>query len=61
MRTRQYSTIRELDFLGSAVILTVGGDYRFASGWRLEPGRAKTSLVETSADVVFILGVSRGF
>jgi Protein of unknown function (DUF3187) len=51
----------QLDFLGSAVILTVGGDYRFASGWQLEAGVSEDIALETSSDVVFILGVSRGF
>jgi Protein of unknown function (DUF3187) len=50
-----------LDFLGEGVLLTVGGDYRFDSGWRLEVGVSEDIAVETSPDVVLIMGVHRDY
>lgn len=47
-----------LDFFSEAVVLTVGGDYRFASGWRLDLGVSEDIAVEHSPDVAFILGIS---
>lgn len=46
-----------LDFFSDAVILTVGGDYRFTDDWRLELGVSEDLAVEHSPDVVFILGL----
>lgn len=51
----------DLDYFGDAVILTVGGDYRFASGWRLDAGVSEDIAVETSPDVVFVFGLRRDF
>jgi hypothetical protein len=51
----------DLDFLGDAVLLTVGGDYRFESGWRLDMGVSEDIAVETSPDVVLIIGVRRDY
>jgi len=51
----------QLDFLGQAVILTVGGAYRFQSGWVLDAGVSEDVMVEASPDVVFVLGLRRGF
>lgn len=51
----------QLDFLGQAVILTVGGAYRFQSGWVLDAGVSEDVLVDASPDVVFVLGLRRGF
>jgi hypothetical protein len=51
----------ELDFLGEAVVLTVGGDYRFASGWLMNIGVSEDIAVEHSPDVVFVFGVTRGW
>lgn len=51
----------ELDFLGEAVVLTVGGDYLFASGWRLDVGVSEDLAVEHSPDVVFIASVTRAW
>jgi hypothetical protein len=48
-----------LDFLSDAVVLTVGGDYQFASGWRLDLGVSEDIAVEHSADVVFLFSVKR--
>lgn len=51
----------ELDFLDEAVVLTVGGDYRFASGWQLDLGVSEDLAVEHSPDVVFIVALKRGW
>jgi hypothetical protein len=50
----------DLDFLGDALVLTVGGDYRFASGWQLDVAVSEDIAVESSSDVVFVLGIRRG-
>lgn len=51
----------DLDFFSEAVVLTVGGDYRFNSGWQLELGVSEDIAVEHSPDVVFILSVKQGW
>jgi hypothetical protein len=51
----------DLDFFSEAVVLTVGGDYYFASGWRLELGVSEDIAVEHSPDVVFVLGVKQSW
>jgi hypothetical protein len=51
----------ELDFLGDALVLTVGGDYRFASGWRLDVAVSEDIAVESASDVVFVFGLRRGW
>lgn len=48
-----------LDFLSDAVVLTVGGDYIFESGWRLDLGVSEDLAVEHSPDVVFVVSVSQ--
>lgn len=48
-----------VEFLGDAVILTVGGEYEFESGWRLDAGVSEDISVDASPDVVFVLGVRR--
>ena len=48
-----------LDYLGDATILTVGGDYRFASGWKLDFGVSEDVAVDASPDVVFVIGLRR--
>lgn len=50
-----------LELLGPAVILTVGGDYRFASGWLLDVGISEDIDVEASPDVTFVFGLRRQF
>jgi hypothetical protein len=50
-----------LDFFSDAVVLTVGGDYYFESGWRLDLGVSEDIAVEHSPDVVFILGVKQSW
>jgi uncharacterized protein DUF3187 len=49
----------DLDFLGDALVLTVGGDYRFASGWRLDVAVSEDIAVESASDVVFVFGLRR--
>jgi hypothetical protein len=49
----------DLDFLGAALVLTVGGDYRFESGWRFDFGVSEDVAVESASDVVFVLGLRR--
>jgi hypothetical protein len=51
----------ELDFLGDALVLTVGGDYRFASGWQLDIAVSEDIAVESASDVVFVFGVRRAW
>ncbi|HMN45056.1 MAG TPA: DUF3187 family protein [Povalibacter sp.] len=48
-----------LDYLGDALILTVGGAWKFASGWQIDFGVSEDIAVETSPDVVFVLGLRR--
>ena len=50
-----------LDFLSEAVVLTVGGDYRFDSGWRLNLGVSEDFAVEHSPDVVFVMGLKQAW
>lgn len=49
----------DLDFLGDALVLTFGGDYRFASGWRLDLAVSEDIAVESASDVVFVFGLRR--
>ena len=51
----------DLDFLDAAVVLTVGGDYRFASGWRLDLGVSEDLAVDHSPDVVFVAAIRRNY
>lgn len=50
-----------LDFLGDAVILTIGGAYRFESGWTVDAGVSEDIQVAASPDVVFVLGLRQRF
>lgn len=50
----------DLDFLSEALVLTIGGDYLFDSGWRVDFGVSEDIAVEHSPDVVFVLAVERG-
>ncbi|HWK73340.1 MAG TPA: DUF3187 family protein [Povalibacter sp.] len=50
-----------LDFLGDAVVLTIGGAYRFESGWTVDAGVSEDILVDASPDVVFVLGLRQQF
>jgi hypothetical protein len=49
----------DLDFLGDAFVLTVGGDYRFASGWQVDIAVSEDIAVESASDVVFVLGLKK--
>lgn len=49
----------QLDFLSNALVFTVGGDYRFDSGWKLDLAVSEDVAVETASDVVFVLGLRR--
>ena len=51
----------DVDFLGDAIVLTFGGDYRFASGWRLDVAVSEDIAVESASDVVFVLGLRRSW
>lgn len=51
----------DLDFLGPALVLTVGGDYRFASGWRLDVAVSEDVAVESASDIVFVFGLRRNW
>lgn len=47
------------DFLGDAFVLTVGGDYRFASGWQFDLAVSEDIAVESASDVVFVLSLKK--
>jgi hypothetical protein len=49
----------DLDYLGEAVILTVGGALHFGGGWRLNLGVSEDLAVESAPDVVFVLGITK--
>lgn len=49
----------EMGFLSEAVILSVGGSYRFDAGWVLDVGVSEDVQVDASPDVVFVLGLYR--
>lgn len=51
----------DLDFLNEAIVLTVGADYRFASGLLMNIGVSEDIAVEHSPDVVFFFSVKRGW
>jgi len=51
----------DLDFLGDAVVLSFGGDYRFESGWRFDVAVSEDIAVESSSDVVFVFGLRRSW
>ena len=48
----------DLEFLGDAAVLTVGGSMRFA-GWQLDLGVGEDIVVDASPDVVFVFGLRR--
>jgi Protein of unknown function (DUF3187) len=50
-----------LDILGAAAVLAAGGELRLESGWVVDIGVSEDILVETSPDVVFIFGLSKGW
>jgi hypothetical protein len=50
-----------LDFLDDAVVLSVGGSYRFDSAWELTLGVSEDIAVENSPDVVFLFDLKKTF
>jgi len=48
-----------LDLMGSAWILTVGGDFRFANDWHMQFGVGEDIKVEASPDVNFVLTIAK--
>lgn len=49
------------DLDGDAVVLTLGGSYRTAGGWRFDVGFSEDVQVAASPDIVFVLGVRHSF
>ena len=49
----------DFDFLGDAFVLTVGGDYHFASGWQFALAVSEDIAVESASDVVFVVGLKK--
>jgi hypothetical protein len=49
----------DLDYLGEAIIFTIGGSWTFKSGWRLDIGVSEDIVVDASPDVAFVIGVRR--
>lgn len=49
-----------LDMLGPAWTLTVGGEYRWRSGWRAQFGVGEDVKVDASPDVTFTLTLQKG-
>ena len=49
----------DLEFLAEAFVLTVGGDYRFVSGWQLDIAVSEDIAVESASDVVFVIGLKK--
>jgi hypothetical protein len=51
----------ELDFFKEAVVLTLGGRIAITPAWSLNIGVSEDIAVEQSPDVVFVVGVTRGW
>lgn len=49
----------QLDYLGDAVILNLGGAIDLGRHWQLSLGVSEDVMVETSPDVVFVVGLRR--
>jgi hypothetical protein len=58
--TAVYDT-NELDFLNDAVVLSVGGSYRFDSDWEIAVGVSEDIEVESAPDVVFLFDIKKTF
>jgi hypothetical protein len=50
----------KLRFLGDAVQLTLGAEYRSAGGWRWQLALSEDVLVDASPDFAILLGVQVG-
>jgi Protein of unknown function (DUF3187) len=51
----------DVDFLGDAVLLSVGGSYEFTSDWQLTLGVSEDIAVESSPDVTFVVAIRKTF
>jgi Protein of unknown function (DUF3187) len=51
----------ELEFLGDAVMLSLGGAYRFESQWTLTLGLTEDIAAESAPDVVFLFGLTKAW
>jgi hypothetical protein len=51
----------DVGFLGDALVLTVGGSYRFTSGWQFDIAVSEDIAVESASDVVFVFGLRRSW
>jgi hypothetical protein len=49
----------QLDYLGDSLSLTVGGAWKFASGWQIDFGVSEDIVVEAAPDVVFVIGINQ--
>jgi hypothetical protein len=47
-----------LEFLGEAMTLTIGGSYRFSERWKLSIGVTEDIRVDSTSDVVFVVQVT---
>ena len=50
----------DLDYLGEAAILNIGGEYRFQNGWIFDAGVSEDIVVDASPDLVLLFGLRRG-
>ncbi len=48
-----------VEYLGEAAVLTVGGAWKFQSGWQFDFGVSEDIKIDASPDVVFVFGVRR--
>ncbi len=51
----------DLDFLGDALMLSLGGSYRFQDDWTLTLGLTEDIAVESTSDVVFLFALTRSW
>jgi Protein of unknown function (DUF3187) len=51
----------ELEFLGDALMLSLGGTYHFASQWALSLGLTEDIAAESAPDVVFLFGLTKSW
>jgi hypothetical protein len=50
-----------LDFIGDAVLLSLGGSYEFSNDWILTLGVAEDVAVESAPDVTFLFGLKKAY
>jgi hypothetical protein len=51
----------ELEFLGDALMLSLGGTYHFESQWALSLGLTEDIAAESAPDVVFLFGLTKSW